>query len=126
MLSVEKVNEFSKDEMVVFLKANEDYTLFLLGNLEVYGLHLSHEIYSGNYYVVRDEKGIIAAFSLTKGGTVLIHSQESHSSLFELVLHTCQKEEIPINGVLGEWAFCHSFWKFLKEREVIKKEVLVS
>ncbi len=35
---IEKVDETSKDEMVNFLKTHEEYTLFLLGNLEVYGL----------------------------------------------------------------------------------------
>ncbi len=126
MTFVEKVDESSKDKMVSFLKAHEDYTLFLLGNLELYGLHLSNENYSGNFKVVCDENGIIAAFSLTKGGTLLIHSKETNPPLFELVLRACREEPIILKGVLGEWNFCHRFWKFLKERKVIENEVYAS
>jgi hypothetical protein len=100
MTFLERVNESSKDEMISFLKAHEEYTLFLLGNLEVYGLHLTNEIYSGNFKLVRNENGISAAFSLTKGGTLLIHSKETGTSFFELVLRACQEEPIVLKGVL--------------------------
>jgi GNAT superfamily N-acetyltransferase len=126
MIYLEKVNESSKDEAVTFLKAHEEYTLFLLGNLEVYGSHLSKEPYSGNFKLIRDENEIISGFSLTKSGTLLIYSKEIDTPLFELVLQACQEEPITLKGVLGEWDFCHRFWKFLKERKVIENEAYTS
>lgn len=126
MKILEKVNESSKDELISFLKAHEEYALFLLNNLEMYGLHLSYELYSGNFKLVRNENGIVAAFSLTKGGTLLIHSKETTLPLFELILRACQEEPIALKGVLGEWNFCHSFWEFLKERKVIENEAYAS
>lgn len=126
MTFLEKVNESSKDEMVSFLKAHEEYTLFLMGNLEVYGLHLTNELYSGNFKLIRNKNGIIAAFSLTKGGTLLIHSKEISTPLFELILRACQEEPIVLKGLLGEWGFCHRFWEFLKERKAIVNESYAS
>lgn len=126
MTFLERVNESSKDEMISFLKAHEEYTLFLLGNLEVYGLHLTNELYSGNFKLVRNENEIISVFSLTKGGNLLIHSKETGIPFFELILRACEEESIVLKGVLGEWNFCHHFWEFLKERKVIENEVLCS
>ncbi len=126
MISLKNVDEFSKDEMLNFLKTYEEYTLFLLGNLEVYGLHLTEDLYSGNYKIACDPNGIIAVFSLTRGGSLLIHSKKISTPLFELVLCACQKEQIGLNGLIGEWEFCHRFWKFLKEKGAIQKEVHVS
>jgi predicted GNAT family acetyltransferase len=126
MTLIEKVNESSKAEVVSFLKAHEEYSLFLLSNLEIYGLHLTDELYSGNFKLVRNEHEIIAALSLTKGGTLLIHSKEANTSLFELILRACQEEVITLKGVLGEWGFCHRFWEFLKKKKVIENEVYAS
>jgi GNAT superfamily N-acetyltransferase len=126
MTFLEKVNESSKDEMISFLKAHEEYTLFLLSNLELYGTGLTNEPYSGNFKLVRNENGIIAAFALTRTGTLLIHSKETSIPLFELVLRACQEEPIVLRGTLGEWGFCHRFWEFLKEKKVIENESYTS
>lgn len=126
MISLTKADESSRAALISFLKAHEEYSLFLLGNLEVYGPNLTDELYSGNFKFIRHKKEIIAVFSLTKGGTLLIYSSQINEPLFELVLQACLEETIPLEGVIGEWEFCHRFWEFLKGKGLITKEVYTS
>lgn len=125
MMECETVNEKTKPALIAFLRKHNEYTLFLLSNLENFGWQLSDHPYSGAYKVVRKEDQIIAAFSLTKKGTLLIHGEESSSDLFDLILEACKEEKIPLTGVIGEWEFCSSFWEFLKKKQLIQKETFV-
>lgn len=126
MLFLESVVASSKDEMVAFLKTYEEYTLFLLGNLETYGMHLTQEPYSGNYKIIRKGEEIIAVFSLTKSGTLLIHSKEATTPFFHLVLRACREEPIQIKGLIGKWDFCHLFWNLIKAEKIIVNETYAS
>ena len=83
MLSLKNIDDTSKPQLVRFLLQHENYTLFLLSNLEMYGFRLTADLYSGNYKALYRKDEIIAAFSLTKAGTLLFHSTESNPSLFE-------------------------------------------
>ncbi|MCB1107935.1 MAG: GNAT family N-acetyltransferase [Chlamydiia bacterium] len=111
------------DEIQSFLKKHEDYSLFLLSNLFRYGPKRGASPFSGNYHVVREGGKIVAVFSLTNKGGMLIYSEKGEE-VFEEVLEKCLGEKIPIWGVFGHWEFCYPFWEFLKEKGVVQGESL--
>ncbi len=122
----EKVTPESKAELIRFLKQNEEYSLFLLGNLETYGLELSDALYSGNFKILHEEDKILAAFCLTKKGNLLVQSQEHNEKIYDAIILACLEERIPIAGVLGEWEFSYPLWNLLKQKKIIQKEGYVS
>jgi predicted GNAT family acetyltransferase len=124
MMQIERVSD--QREAIAFLKAHEDYSLFLMSNLETYGPALEEPSYSGNYKLARDGGKVVAVFCLVRAGTLLIQSERSDRLFFEAVLQSCLKEDIPIKGLLGEWNFCSSFWQFLKEKGIIGSETYIS
>lgn len=115
-----------RNELIAFLQAHEDYSLFLLSNLETYGLLLGTHSYSGNYKIVRDQGKLIAVFCLVRAGTLLIHSEKSDVAFFNAVVKSCLEENIPISGLLGEWEVCSRLWRVLKEKGIIASETFVS
>jgi GNAT superfamily N-acetyltransferase len=123
--SIEKVSESTKADAIRFLLRYEDLVIFLLGNLEAYGANLTEEANSGNFQLIRDGDRIIGVFCLTRRGNLLIQS-EVGEPVFEIVLRSCQEEQIPIKGLLGEWEYCLRFWNFLKVNRVIQKEAHAS
>lgn len=125
VFSLEKVSTDTQEEMMAFLKRHENYSLFLMGNFENYGATLTESPYSGNFKLIRSSNEIVCVFCLTKKGSLLIQSV-IHEPIFELVLDSCLQESIPITGVVGDWDFCHLFWKFLKQKALIKNETFIS
>jgi|GEM_PF-270460 len=124
-LEVEKISSSNQDEMIAFLKRHENYSLFLLGNFENYGVMLSEAPYSGNFKLIRSSNEIVAVFCLAKKGSLLIQSI-IREAVFDLVLTSCIEEGIPLTGLVGDWEFCHIFWQFLKDKKVIQKETFTS
>jgi GNAT superfamily N-acetyltransferase len=122
----EKATSKSKEELIQFLKKSEEHALFLLSNLETYGLELSEGLYSGNFKVIREQSKIVTAFCLTKKGTLLVQSSVMDVKIYDTILLACSEEKIPIAGVIGEWEFCHALWDFLKEKKIIQHETVVS
>lgn len=109
--------------MLAFLKERENFSLFLLGNFESYGSHLGPALFSGNFKVVFDQnQNIVAVFCLTRSGNLLVESK-INNLLFQQILSSCLEEKIPIEGLLGSWDFCRSFWDFLKEKQIIQRDV---
>lgn len=123
--SVEAVDRASQSQMFEFLRQHENYTLFLLGNFENHGGRLSEAPYSGNFKLIRSAGRIVGVFCLTRKGSLLIEAIVQEP-IFDIVLASCQKESIPITGLVGNWDFCHLFWKFLKDAKIIQKEVFTS
>ncbi|MBS0650914.1 MAG: GNAT family N-acetyltransferase [Verrucomicrobia bacterium] len=124
MIQIEPAQD--RNELIAFLKAHEDYSLFLLSNLETYGPTLGVASYSGNYKLARDHGKVIAVFCLVRSGTLLIQSERCDATFFDTVVQSCLKENIPVTGVLGEWSFCSSFWQYLKDKRIISSETFVS
>ena len=122
----EKVTPESKEELIRFLKENEEYSLFLLNNLETYGPELSEALYSGNFKILRERDKLIAAFCLTRKGTVLVQCKKFDMKVYEAIVLASLEEKIPISGTVGEWEFAYSLWNFLKQRKIIQKETYVS
>ncbi len=122
---IEAVDNFSQDKMIDFLKQHENFTLFLLGNFENHGSKLTESPYSGNFKLIRSLDKIIGVFCLTRNGTLLIEAIVKEP-IFDIILASCQEEVFPITGLVGNWDFCNSFWKFLKNQKIIFKENFIS
>ena len=120
--TIRKVDETSHEGVVAFLKRHEDYALFLLGNLDVYGCKLTYEPYSGNFKQIEEAGKIVGVFCLTRSGSILIVSKIQTDALFEQILESCKEENIAIRALLGDWAFCSPFWAFLKKQGIITVE----
>ncbi|MCE2982936.1 MAG: GNAT family N-acetyltransferase [Parachlamydia sp.] len=123
--SVETVTSSSQDEMFDFLKQHENYILFLLGNFENYGPTLTDAPYSGNFKLIRSQGQVVGVFCLTRKGNLLIETIV-RDAIFDLVLDACHQEPMPLKGVVGNWNFCEPFWKYLKDKKIIQKEVFAS
>lgn len=124
-LSCEMVTSESRDELIGFLKENEEYSLFLLSNLETYGLGLSDGLYSGNFKLLRHTGKTVAAFCLAKTGTLLVQSIKQDNEVYEAIITACLEEKIPLSGVLGEWEFASGLWHRLKQKKIIQQETFV-
>ncbi len=123
---VEKVTQSSHKEVVDFLQLHENYSLFLLGNLEKYGARLSESPYSGNFKLIRSlDKKIVCVFCLTRRGSLLIQSTV-YEPIFDIVLSACKEETMKILGVLGDWDICHRIWNFFQLSGVIQEETYFS
>lgn len=124
--SVENVTPSSQQEMLRFLKEYENFTLFLLGNFENYGMTLTDAPYSGNFKLIRSsEKKVAGVFCLTRKGSLLIEALVQEP-IFEIVSEPCHQETIPLKGVVGNWNFCKPFWEYLKAKKRILSEVTSS
>src|SRR5437870_2278050 len=116
---VEHFSETSRQECLDFLRLHENYSLFLLGNLEAQGDKLSDAPNSGNFKLIRSSGKVVAVFCLTRRGNLLATAATSERALLEQILNACTTEAIPIKGLLGEWNFCSVLWKLLKEKMII-------
>jgi GNAT superfamily N-acetyltransferase len=122
---VEIVSQSSQDEMLNFLIAHENYTLFLLDNFENYGAMLTDAPYSGNFKLIRSQGKVVGVFCLTRKGNLLIETI-LQDSIFDIVLDACYQESMTLKGIVGNWNFCGPFWEYLKIKKVIQKDVFTS
>ena len=120
--SVETITPSSQHEMVSFLKEHDNSALFLLGNFENYGAHLTDAPYSGNFKLIRSKEQVVGVFCLMRNGNLLIETV-LQESIFALVFEACHQEPMPLKGAIGNWNFCKPFWEYLKAKKVIQKEV---
>ena len=125
-ISIEAVSQSSLQGAIAFLRKYEDFSLFLLGNLEAHGHKLTSSPNSGNFKLVRHRDKIIAVFCLTRRGNLVVQSEMSDMLLMEKILIACQKEELPILGLLGPWDFCQSLWNLFREKAIILNDSLVT
>jgi len=123
---IEAVTESSLQEAIAFLRKYEDFSLFLLGNLETHGHKLTFAPNSGNFKLVRHRGKIVAIFCLTRRGNLLVQSELSDRRLSEKILTACQAEDLPILGLLGPWDFCQHLWNLFKEKAIIINDNLIT
>lgn len=121
----EKITPSNLNEVLSFLSRYEDTAVFLLGSLNEHGPSATQHLNSGNFKLIRQNKKIICVFCLTRRGNLLVQP-ELFDPLFEPILESCNEESISIRGFIGDWEFARSFWEFLKNRNVIKKETFYS
>jgi predicted GNAT family acetyltransferase len=118
---IEKINIANFSEAKRFLESYEDFSFFLLGNLEEFGYVLNDSPNSGNFKIVRENGSIVCIFCLTLRCNLLVQST-IQEPLFELIIAECKKESMPIKGLIADWTFAAPFWKFLKTHKIIQKE----
>lgn len=94
----------------------------MLNNLEHYGPNLTEASYSGNFKLIRSANKVVSVFCLSRKGNLLVTASEKEP-LFEVILEACRQESILLQGVVGNWSFCSPFWKFLKSKNIIQREV---
>ncbi len=123
--SIEKVDPSSQEEVICFLQKHENYALFLLGNLAAHGVTLSEAPNSANFQLIRSSQKIVAVFALTRRGNLLVQAS-LQESIFDILLQACLAEKVPLTGLLGEWNFCSSFWKFLKTKKIITTDIFTT
>lgn len=95
-----------------FLEAHVETSLFLLSNLAIFGPHLGDSWFSGNYHLVEEDGRIVAVFSLTRRGNLLVQAG-GRTDLAESILETCESEPVEVCGVAGEWAVAAALWDLL-------------
>ncbi len=123
---IEAVTESSLQEAIAFLRKHEDFSLFLLGNLEAHGHKLTSAPNSGNFKLIRHSGKIIAVFCLTRRGNLLVQSEISDRRLSEKILTASQEEHLPILGLIGPWDFCQRLWGLVHEKSIILHDTFIS
>jgi len=103
-------------EVKAFLEQNRETSMFLLSNIENYGLRLTEEMFSGNFKCLRSQGRVHAVFCLSRGGVLLAQTNGSEDFSKE-ILKACQEEEVPVDGVLGEWKTAEGLWRALLNQD---------
>lgn len=109
-------------DALAYLTSHEDTAVFLLGNLHEHGFALGTHVNSGNFKLLRSGKDILGVFCLTRRGNLLVQS-DSYEPVFSLILEHCNRQTIPLRGIIGDWKFANAFWGYLLDQKIIAKEV---
>lgn len=123
---IELLHESNVADAVSFLMNNENFSLFLLGNLEAHGYTLGSSPNSGNFKLLRCNDKVIAVFCLTRRGNLVVYSLLDDDWIFEKIIDACKEEHLPMLGLLGEWGFCRKFWNVFQKRKLIRKDIFIS
>lgn len=95
-----------------FLEAHLDSSLFLLSNLAVFGPRSGEHRNSGTYRCAVEEGRIVAVFSLTRGGNLLVQAA-GRADLAEAIVEACEADPIEVTGVIGDWLTAQAAWRLV-------------
>ena len=107
---IQDVTDSDLERVRVFLEAHQDSSLFLLSNLALFGPRIGDHPNSGNYRCVLEERRIVAVFSLTRRGNLLVQAA-GRADLAEQILQACEGESIEVTGVIGDWLTAQALWR---------------
>lgn len=96
-----------------FLEAHVESSLFLLSNLAIFGPRLTDHWNSGNYRLVEEAGCVVAVFSLTRRGNLIVQAG-GRADLAESILEACESEPMEVSGVMGEWPTAEAIWNLLR------------
>ena len=96
-----------------FLEAHVEASLFLLSNLAIFGPRLTEHWNSGNYRFVEEAGRVVAVFSLTRRGNLILQAG-GRADLAEAILEACESEPMEVCGVMGEWPTAEALWNLLR------------
>jgi RimJ/RimL family protein N-acetyltransferase len=96
-----------------FLEAHVESSLFLLSNLAIFGPRLTDHWNSGNYRLVEEAGRVVAVFSLTRRGNLIVQAG-GRADLAESILEACESEPMEVSGVMGEWPTAEAIWNLLR------------
>ena len=97
-----------------FLEAHVESSLFLLSNLAIFGPRLTDHWNSGNYRLVEEAGRVVAVFSLTRRGNLIVQAG-GRADLAESILEACENEPMEVCGVMGEWPTAEALWSLLRD-----------
>ena len=80
-----------------FLEAHVESSLFLLSNLAIFGPRLTDHWNSGNYRLVEEAGRVVAVFSLTRRGNLIVQAG-GRADLADSILEACESEPIEVSG----------------------------
>ena len=95
-----------------FLEAHLDSSLFLLSNLAVFGPRSGEHPNSGTYRCAVEDGRIVAVFSLTRGGNLLVQAA-GRADLAEAIVEACEADPIEVTGVIGDWLTAQTVWRLV-------------
>ena len=98
---IQDVTAADLEPVRAFLEANLDSSLFLLSNLAMCGPRRGDHPNSGNFRFIAEEGRIVAVFSLTLRGNLLVQAA-GRVDLAEEILGACDGEPIEVTGIIGE------------------------
>lgn len=96
-----------------FLETHLETSVFLLNNLGTYGPRLTNEVNSGNFRAIDEGGRVVGVFVLTRRGTILAQTG-GRTDFSTPILDISRTDNIPIRGVIGEWACAASIWDLLR------------
>lgn len=109
---VHDVTDSDLERVRVFLEAHLDSSLFLLSNLAMCGPRRGDHPNSGNYRCVVEDGQIVAVFSLTLRGNLLVQAA-GRADLAAVILQACEGEPIEVTGVAGDWGTAQALWSLV-------------
>lgn len=124
--TIRAIDFANKNRAIEYLRQHEDYTMFLMGNLQQEGPHLTQAPNSGQFKLLEQGSTILAVFCLCKRGSLLVHMVEADLWLIDPILKSCAEESIDIQGVLAVWDQASMFWQRLKDTGIIRIESYVA
>jgi ribosomal protein S18 acetylase RimI-like enzyme len=87
---------------LALLRRHKETSLFLLGNLEIFGPSLGESLNSGNYKCLVDGDAVRAVFALARRGNLLAQTDRA-GDYSDAILDACAEEPIAIAGFVGDW-----------------------
>lgn len=97
-----------------FLEAHLDSSLFLLSNLAVFGPRSGEHPNSGTYRCAVEDGRIVAVFSLTRRGNLLVQAA-GRADLAEAIVQACEADAVEVTGVIGDWLTAQAAWRLVCE-----------
>ena len=109
---IEDVTDSDLERARAFLEAHRHASLLLLANLVLFGPRAGEHPNSGNYRCVVEDGRIVAVFSLTRRGNLLVQAA-GRADLAEDILEACDGEPFEVTGVIGDWPAAQALWSLV-------------
>ncbi len=106
---IQDVTDSDLERVRAYLEAHLDSSLFLLSNLALFGPRRGDAPNSGNYRCAVEDGTLVAVFSLTRSGNLLVQAA-GRADLAAQIFEACKDEPIQITGVVGDWPTAEALW----------------
>ena len=126
---IQEVTDSNIEAARRFLECHAETSLFLLSNLTALGPRLGESFNSGNFRCIVESGAVAAVFCLTRRGNLLVQTGGRADQAGE-IFHACDRDVVPIQGVVGEWRAAEALWRILCAQPAFRpnhtsKEVLL-
>lgn len=90
----------------------EETSLFLLGNLTLYGPRLSDHPNSGNFELIVHKGKVRSVFCLSRRGNLILQTDRT-SDFSEVIFDRCEQGQVDLLGIVGDWELATPLWERL-------------